>query len=1473
MSLALPHSFGRYQLTRLVGEGGMAEVYQATVRVAEGLEKKVVVKKIRKEFADHQEFTRMFVDEAKIALSLNHANIVQVFDFGQVRGGFFLAMEMVEGVDMMQLLHAVRHAQHPVPPVIAAYVGHQVAAGLAYAHRKKDDYGRELGIVHRDVSPHNVMVSFEGQVKILDFGIARTRDRTLEQLEAAARSTEETIKGKIAYMSPEQARGRPLDQRSDVYSLGICLHELVTGQLLFRQRDRLAALNEVRTKPVPSLSRVAPDVPAALSAIVDRALARDPEQRYANARALQADLADFLHRSDPMVDDEVLSSFIGHYFRPDPPTGSGALGPADPQSRDLVSQHTEYPVRASRESQRVVVVWVAIHAPHPEEDAPLAPDAAAFLTLVRDVAFKREALVLRADAEGVVLAFGALLRTGGDAERALRTALALRDDAGDAAPGLRLGFCVANAPTVVQRDGQGSVRVDLRAGVDEQLAAVARRHMDGAVMVSGNLVDTLSAAWRFGGSSFVEPPGHGSGSAPVIDPDLGHVAPLLGPATRAERRPSGPPGARALLVGRELPLKTLRDAFSEAIRSRQSRAALVVGEPGLGKRALVERFVASLPRTACWVLRATGSWSRRNTPMGVFLDLLARFLEIRHDTPSAEIEQRLLRLGVPQADALGPTLATSLGLADAEPPELTPRIRRDHLWRLVRRLIISLAQRRPVLVVIENLQFHDEQSLDLLREWIQARQPWPVLGVATGRPGNRRVELVRREPNVTEIRLRELDEQARHELLARRFDDAEAAAPLIEAILARTGGNPLFIEQTLASLVERGVVVWDAQGRRLRVRQPGATVALPRTIEAALGERIEELAPDDREVLLGAAVLGRHFRATELPPLLQRPVDEPLAHLVDRGFCERIEGTGPNSHRFTTVSLHETCKASLSVAQAQRLHGRAADLRRTRDDYSPKRDMGPIAEHLMTAGRESEAIDPALRAAQDAAEIASTVEAYYYFSLALRALPIEDPRRLDALLRRERILRAWGRRRAQVADIRQLLSFADHHDDARARAIASIRLLRFYLEVGRTTAAARLVPRVRARVAQVPDPSSFLAVVAELDGEIAFAQGRMDDAEQLAREGLRHCGDDTRGLRQRARLLRGLGQVSAGIGRYDEARAAFEESLSLARRIDNPRLEANLLNALGEVAARSTHYQEAIDYFKASVAIDRELGDRFTTGRKLANLGQTYAAVGLHARAKRYLRKALELHEAVGHPGEWGDVVVSLGEVVASLGDPEGARALLEDAAEMARRRDDVRTELRARVRLAQVLLEDGGASDRPTAQTIAEQVLETARSHGLRTARRRALAVLARLSVEAGDRDRAIEHEREAVMLVRAGADPIDGVRSLHHLGRLLVAAGEPQQGHPLLREAATALRARLDDLRDEDLRRGYLDQTDARRILVDGAATELAAPASAPDDPSPPTASDAAAEPIPSPEGEPDATEGEPAQTDPPAVPIPDP
>ena len=190
--------FGKYALVRKIGTGGMAEVYLARTSVAQGLNKTLVIKKIHTAYARSRQFVTMFVDEAKIALGLNHPNIIQVFDFGAVGDTYFLAMEYVEGLDLLRVLQEAAKARVRLPYGISAYIVQQLAKGLDYAHRKTDEFGEPLGIVHRDISPQNILISWDGAVKIVDFGIARARD-----------VHEETgvIKGKFAYMSPEQARG------------------------------------------------------------------------------------------------------------------------------------------------------------------------------------------------------------------------------------------------------------------------------------------------------------------------------------------------------------------------------------------------------------------------------------------------------------------------------------------------------------------------------------------------------------------------------------------------------------------------------------------------------------------------------------------------------------------------------------------------------------------------------------------------------------------------------------------------------------------------------------------------------------------------------------------------------------------------------------------------------------------------------------------------------------------------------------------------------------------------------------------------------------------------------------------------------------------------------------------------------------------------------------------------------------------
>ncbi|MGD0680021.1 MAG: serine/threonine-protein kinase [Polyangiaceae bacterium] len=290
-SIVLPRTFGRYALFDFIGKGGMAEIYLARQKTELGAARRCVVKQILPELASDPAFSDMLVHEAKLAARLSHANVVQVFDLGREDERLFIAMEYVEGFDLNDLLRRCSRARMPLPFEMAVHVVREALKGLDYAHRRTDDEGRPLGIVHRDVSPSNLLVSFEGEVKVCDFGIAHANDALALR---AGNELNEALKGKAGYMSPEHARGEPMDGRADIFAAGIVLWELAAGRRLYKAGDdQLSLLDQARRADVPPV----PDreLPAAekLNQILSRALAKDRDARYTSAAAMQRDLDEY----------------------------------------------------------------------------------------------------------------------------------------------------------------------------------------------------------------------------------------------------------------------------------------------------------------------------------------------------------------------------------------------------------------------------------------------------------------------------------------------------------------------------------------------------------------------------------------------------------------------------------------------------------------------------------------------------------------------------------------------------------------------------------------------------------------------------------------------------------------------------------------------------------------------------------------------------------------------------------------------------------------------------------------------------------------------------------------------------------------------------------------------------------------------------------------------------------------------------
>ncbi len=299
--------FGKYTLIDRIAVGGMAEIFLARQAGLEGFEKTIVIKRIRPHLSNQASFVKMFLNEAKLAAQLNHPNIVQIYDLGKISESYFIAMEYIFGRDMRRIIPKADSMGIPFPMVYALKIASSVCEGLYYAHQKVDLYGNPLNIVHRDVTPENIFVSFDGTVKVLDFGIAKAANQ-IEQTRAGE------IKGKLSYMSPEQCMGKPLDCRSDLFSLGTVLYEWLTGFKLFTGDSEVAILKSITEGKIYAPSYFKADIPEAVEAILMRALEKDRERRYQTAWDMQYDLDQFLSQYEFTPSNIHLSNFLKQLF-------------------------------------------------------------------------------------------------------------------------------------------------------------------------------------------------------------------------------------------------------------------------------------------------------------------------------------------------------------------------------------------------------------------------------------------------------------------------------------------------------------------------------------------------------------------------------------------------------------------------------------------------------------------------------------------------------------------------------------------------------------------------------------------------------------------------------------------------------------------------------------------------------------------------------------------------------------------------------------------------------------------------------------------------------------------------------------------------------------------------------------------------------------------------------------------------------
>ncbi len=537
-------AFGKYELGDRLASGGMAEVFRAFVRGREGFVKEVCIKRILPHFSDDAEFVEMFVAEARVAAQLHHANIVQIFDFDVVDGQYYIAMELVDGVDLRRILHRARAAGTITPVDVAVFVAAEMLKGLSYAHTRRWE-GRPLGLIHRDVSPHNVLVSRSGEVKIADFGIAKAASR-------ASATRTGVVKGKLPYMAPEQARGAAVDVRADLYATGVVLFEMLAGQRPFvadSDPELLAAILQV---PAPAIRSRRPEVSEPVAAIVDRLLAKSPDDRFpAAVDALRALAVHAPPDGSMRLADHVASVLAAGPASPPREATARLVGPTPAQARRKVTGETPVPADSGASTRT-----------RPAADAPDDPDDPD-------------------DEDALPFAATALGRSDGESGSSEGPATRSGERGGDAT---RAETSTGPTPAPVTRTGA------VAAAAAPRDAAGARRRIIALAVAS--LVGVALAAGVIGIST-----GSDEGS-------LSPAAPALGPPPIASTASSPTPAGPAPVPWAATALAVSAAPATAAPRARTARPAAERGSGsifvGADPWAMVEfrgREVGQTPRT------------------------------------------------------------------------------------------------------------------------------------------------------------------------------------------------------------------------------------------------------------------------------------------------------------------------------------------------------------------------------------------------------------------------------------------------------------------------------------------------------------------------------------------------------------------------------------------------------------------------------------------------------------------------------------------------------------------------------------------------------------------------------------------------------------------------------------------------------------------------------------------------------------
>jgi serine/threonine protein kinase/tetratricopeptide (TPR) repeat protein len=1356
-----------YDILERLGVGGMGVVYKARDT---RLDRVVALKVLSDHLLADDDAQERFLVEAKAAAALDHPNICTIHEVSESDDGrFYIAMQYYEGDTLRQ-----RIDQGPISLPQALDIAAQICRGLVQAS--------EQGIIHRDIKPSNMILTADGTVKIVDFGLAKYAGTDI--------SKTGTRVGTVDYMSPEQTRGETVDQRTDIWSIGIVLYEMLSGTRPFRAGSDHAIVNAILNSRPDSLSSLVPSLPLAVVAVVERAMHKDPERRYPDNAAILKDLEQLLD---------------------------------DPSCQIALDSTPSLPPEGER--RRVTVIACSIGGFEFLLESLESDEVEATLdnlrSAVRAIAEDYGGVLNEFTEDKFIVLFGVPITHEDDLLRAVRAALEIRgDQSGESIvpDGVELRIAVGTEQVAIRATDSGERRYRVGGTVVNDATRLAALGAPGEILISPDLARVVD---RFVSTE--------ERAAVELVPGQAAITPVavLGESEYDSRLAASSPGTLTEFVGRDHELAALSQALQET-ESGEGRLVTVVGDVGVGKSRLLLEFWKSLEERG---IRSTVGRCRERgvlTPLLPFVDSVKDMLGLAKTLPDNahdDVVAKTRELS-PQLDAYLPTILQVLSI-ESEEYVLPSYLEGEDLQAALGEALISVftlgCAGQVLVLILEDWHWADEGSkevLFLLREMVSA---YPLLVIVTSRPVQSGQSSL--PSGDLHLELAPLGGGPAAEMLSAACSGAKVPDELSELISEKTGGNPFFIEELCRTLLESGTIVIEDGEARLA----GSVdrLLIPDTVEAVLKSRLDRLDPEAREVLRCAAVIGRQFGLELLSRVVpSRPrLKSALETLRSGGLIQRTGLVPEPTYRFKHALTLDVTYESLLGRQRKERHALVGEAIESLYADNPDEQSARLAVHFAAAENWDKAIHYGFAAASTAEglwRLPETVETLIHIRGWIERSDKEPEERntllVDLLLDLERHLEKLGRRDDQQAVIDDLRELLPANETTKELGEVCVRQGDLYTLLDNYEDAQPLFSQALEIADQLEDAELRGRTVRSF-GHLLWRQGNYDEAVPWLEQAIENAraSDDT------SRLivdLLNLGRALRRLDAFDRAVEIGDEALGLANETGNPADQSYAYNYMGHLFRAMERPDDAIDAFKEGARLAREARIPAREGFNLLGLAAIYLEKGELDEGLAAYEESVQLARRANRADHLAQSLVLLAEAFVNCGRPDEAVPHFEEAVVVLRRIGIEEPLVSAMAQLANAQQRAGLAEAETTWRQVAElqerlgdrqgTLLALERLAGLRQNTdqsdaqwlyRRALSLatdlkdqatearirnsLAVLAWQGGELDEAEKQFGKAAAILRLGADKQELGVVLNGLGAVLTKQDRGDEALRVLGEA----------------------------------------------------------------------------------------